>query len=149
MEELKGRATGLRWWVAVLLALGTTVLAAVLDNQVNHKLGPVFQCGYVAGCLLAVCLVRRRNLFGPVVQPPLVMAAVVLAMTAPGHGNGVGVVIAAGQSLVDSYWVLVGTTVGTLLIGTARALAGRRRSADPIAVPQQRRDEQHQTSGAE
>src|SRR4051812_21559755 len=72
-ETTTARPWGLPWWAAILLPLVTTAVGAYADLTFNHGLGLPFQIAYAAGCVLAVLLVRRRNLFGPMVQPPLIM----------------------------------------------------------------------------
>jgi len=72
-ETTTARPWGLPWWAAILLPLVTTAAGAYADLTFNHGLGLPFQCAYAGGCVLAVLLVRRRNLFGPMVQPPLIL----------------------------------------------------------------------------
>ena len=84
---------GLPWWAAVLLAFGFAAIAAWVDMHRLDSLGRIYQGAYVLGCLVAVCWVRRRNLFGPMVQPPLVFAvtaigAVALAQPGPLFSGG-------------------------------------------------------------
>jgi hypothetical protein len=89
----------------VLLALGAAVTGAVVDMGTSHALGPIFQGGYLLGCVAAVCRVRRRNLFGPTVQPPLILlvvaaSVVLLASGKPPGGSLTSQAFAAGTPLI-------------------------------------------------
>ena len=77
-----GQFRGLPWWGAVLLAFGLTAIAAFVDMQRQDSLGRIYQGAFVVGCVGAVCLVRRRSLFGPMVQPPLVFAITAIGAVA-------------------------------------------------------------------
>ena len=59
---------------ALGLAFGFTALGVFVDLQRIGTVGTVFRALYFCGCVLAVTWVRRRNLFGPVVAPPLLLA---------------------------------------------------------------------------
>jgi hypothetical protein len=74
----------------VLLALGAAVTGAVVDMGTSHALGPIFQGGYLLGCVAAVCRVRRRNLFGPMVQPPLILLVVTASVVLLASGKPPG-----------------------------------------------------------
>ncbi|MCT2587454.1 DUF6542 domain-containing protein [Actinophytocola gossypii] len=69
-----GTSRGLPWWGAVALAFGLAVVGAVVDMLMAGSLGLIYQGTYLVGCVGAVVAVRRRSLFGPMVQPPLVYA---------------------------------------------------------------------------
>src|SRR5689334_13277325 len=72
-----GPTKGWPWWGAVLLALALSMAGAYIDMRMHGELGTVFKGTYFLGCVGAVCLVRRRNVFGPMVQAPLILAATV------------------------------------------------------------------------
>ncbi|GAB3871515.1 hypothetical protein GCM10029964_007970 [Kibdelosporangium lantanae] len=78
-HPIVGRGRGLPWWAAVLLAFVLTVIGAVVDkNRLTdddqlRSLG-IYHVLFVLSCVVAVLAVRRRNLFGPMVQPPLIFA---------------------------------------------------------------------------
>jgi len=77
-----GQFRGLPWWGAVLLTFGLTAIAAFVDMQRQDSLGRIYQGAFIVGCVAAVCLVRRRSLFGPMVQPPLVFAITAIGAVA-------------------------------------------------------------------
>ena len=93
-RPIVGKVRGLPWWGAVLLAFGLAAIAAWIDMERQNTLGKIYQGAYIVGCIAAVCWVRRRNLFGPMVQPPLVFAvtaigAVMLSLPGPLFSTGV------------------------------------------------------------
>jgi hypothetical protein len=105
----------LPWWAAVLCALGFTATGAFADIERLNRLGIVFQACYFLGCLLAVVVVQRKGLFGPMVQPPLILAVAVP-----------GVVLAVGTPLIDGFPPMAITTGFTLAIGIFRLIIQRR-----------------------
>lgn len=120
-----GARRGLPWWGAVLLALLTAIAGAVLSTQVTDGLGLPFQLIYVAGALAAVAAVRRRNLFGPMVQPPLVMAItvplVVLTGTSlPESNDTLADVLAISTPLINNFPVMAIATALTIALGVFR-----------------------------
>jgi hypothetical protein len=115
---------------AVGLALGATALGVFADLQRIGTLGSVFQVLYFAGCVLAVAWVRRRNLFAPLVQPPLLLAvavpAVVLLSGEPAPGTGVTEsLLVVGAPLVNSFPTMAVTSGVVLAIGVARLVLQR------------------------
>ncbi|OLT49178.1 hypothetical protein BJF85_09890 [Saccharomonospora sp. CUA-673] len=120
-----GDRRGLPWWGAVLLALITAVAGAVLATLATDGLGLVFQLIYLAGCLAAVAMVQRRQLFGPMVQPPLVMAVtvpvIVLTVSSlPDSNDTLANVLAVSTPLINSFPVMAIATVLTLGLGAFR-----------------------------
>jgi hypothetical protein len=126
-----GSARGWPWWAAVLLALGLSIVGAVIDMHLSGGLARVFEGAYFIGCVGAVCLVRRRNLFGPMVQAPLILAVtvpvVVLLTKGVPSGSGTGSkLIALGVPLVTGFPTMAITTGATVLIGGIRFLVQRK-----------------------
>ncbi|WP_253827931.1 DUF6542 domain-containing protein [Prauserella aidingensis] len=120
-----GARRGLPWWGAVLLALVTAIAGAVLSTQVTDGLGLPFQLIYVAGALAAVAAVRRRNLFGPMVQPPLVMAVVVplvvlTGTSLPESNDMLADVLAVSTPLINNFPVMAIATALTVALGVFR-----------------------------
>lgn len=120
-----GARRGLPWWGAVLLALVTAIAGAVLSTQVTDGLGLPFQLIYVAGALAAVAAVRRRNLFGPMVQPPLVMAVavplvVLTGSSLPESNDMLADVLAISTPLINNFPVMAIATGLTVALGVFR-----------------------------
>ncbi|MFC0547353.1 DUF6542 domain-containing protein [Kutzneria chonburiensis] len=118
------------WWGAVLTALALTAVGALFDELTNKTLGLPFQVLYTIGCVLAVTFVRRRSLFGPMVQPPLIMiivAGVVLGLFAGGASSGLAAkAIAIGPPLIGNFPVMAIATVLTVVIGAVRLILQRK-----------------------
>src|SRR6267378_4489262 len=126
-----GSSRGWPWWAAVLLALGLSIAAAVIDMKVSGSVAKVFDGAYFIGCVGAVCLVRRRNLFGPMVQAPLILAVtvpvtVLLTKGVPTSSGTTSKLIALGVPLVTGFPTMAITTGATVLIGGIRFLVQRK-----------------------
>ncbi|MBW4719221.1 DUF6542 domain-containing protein [Saccharothrix obliqua] len=124
-RALFGNFRGLPWWVAVL---GTFVLAIVgtyVDVSSQAKtVGWVFGITFFVGAVGAVVFVERRSMFGPVVQPPLVLAIVVplvLIVTAGVPEGGLPAIgLNLGKPLIDGFPAMALTTACTVVIGILR-----------------------------
>ena len=155
-RPIVGNARGLPWWAAVLLAFGMATIAAWIDIHRVDSLGRIYQVSYILGCLIAVCAVRRRNLFGPMVQPPLVFAvtaigAVVLSLPGPVFSTGLKqLVFSVALPLTSNFPTMAITTGVTVAIGLARLWfqrdpnprvrsSRRGRDPDPLAGRDSRR----------
>jgi len=119
-----GQFRGLPWWAAVLVAFGLTAIAAFVDMKRQDTLGIIYQCAYISGCVGAVCLVRRRSLFGPMVQPPLVFAitavGAVALLSEKSSGGGVKLLVSVALPLTSNFPTMGITTGVVVLIGLFR-----------------------------
>lgn len=122
---------GVRWWAAVGCALWLTALGVFVDLERLNRLGIVFQACYFLGCLLAVAMVQRKELFAPMVQPPLILAVavpgVVLAAGSLPTGGTIAATLAVGTPLINGFPTMAITTGLTLAIGTFRLITQRDR----------------------
>ena len=137
-----GNISGIPWWAAIVLALAFAAIGVFADIGRIYRLGIIFQVCYFAGCLLAVLWVQRRGLFGPMVQPPLIMTAtvpgVVLLMGGQVTGSGVTAkALAIGTPLINGFPTMAVTTGLTVIVGCLRLL--RQRPPDTKRQPPQRR----------
>jgi len=119
------------WWAAALCALGLAAAGAFADIERLNRLGIVFQACYFLGCLLAVVVVQRKGLFGPMVQPPLILAVAVPGVilevgSPPTDGGMVATALAVGTPLIDGFPTMAITTGFTLVIGIFRLITQRR-----------------------
>lgn len=117
---------------AVGLAFAFTAVGVFADLQRIGTVGAVFQTLFFVGSLLAVVWVRRRSLFAPMVQPPLLLAvtvpAVVLLDGGPGPDAGVlDGLLTVGAPLVNSFPTMAVTTVAVLVLGAGRLVVQRPR----------------------
>jgi Domain of unknown function (DUF6542) len=114
----------------VVLALALATVGALFDALTSKTLGTAFEIGFVLGCLLAVLLVKRRSLFGPMVQPPLIMIVVagpVLALFAGGSSGGLAAkAIAIGPPLISNFPAMAIATVATVVVGVIRLILQRK-----------------------
>ena len=133
-----GQFRGLPWWAAVLLAFGLTAIAAFVDIQGQDSLGRIYQGAFIVGCVGAICLVRRRSLFGPMVQPPLVFAitavgAVALVSEKASGGGMMKLLVSVALPLTSNFPTMGITTGVVVLIGLFRWW--RERDPDPEVRP--------------
>ncbi|WP_460407044.1 DUF6542 domain-containing protein [Actinophytocola sediminis] len=115
---------GLPWWACVLLTFGLSVVAAIVAMLLQGELGLIYQVAFVLGCVAAICLVQRRSLFGPIVQPPLVFAVTAIgAMLTLGDNLAKGLgkkVIGVAIELTSYFPTMAIATVLTVAIGGYR-----------------------------
>lgn len=126
-----GSVKGWPWWACLLLALGLSIIGAVIDMNSSGNLSKIFEAAYFIGCVGAVCMVRRRNLFGPTVQAPLILAVtipvvVVLTKGLPAGSGMMSKLLALGVPLVTGFPTMAITTGATVVIGAIRWLAQRK-----------------------
>lgn len=125
---------GVPWWVAVLGALALTAIGVFADMERINRLGIVFQACYFLGCLLAVLVVQRKGLFGPMVAPPLILAvavpsSILVAGSQTVGGGFVASALAVGTPLINGFPTMAITTGFTLAVGLFRLIIRRRPSS--------------------
>jgi hypothetical protein len=131
---IAGTKRGLPWWAAVLLGFGLAILGAFVDLKLQDHLTLLFKGCYWAGAITAVCAVQRRSLFGPMIQPPLVLAVtvpgiVLFASGLPANSDTLSTLLAVGRPLIDGFPTMAITTSTTVLLGFVRMY--RERDPDP------------------
>jgi uncharacterized protein DUF6542 len=123
---------------AVGLAAALTAIGVLVDLTRIGNLSIVFTICHITGCVLAVIWVRRSGLFGPMVQPPLLVATavpvVVLMAGSPRPGQGVAEqLLVIGAPLVNAFPVMAWTTGIVLVLGLLRVVLQR-----PLNGPRER-----------
>ncbi|ASU79869.1 hypothetical protein CDG81_18160 [Actinopolyspora erythraea] len=122
-----GTTRGIPWWGAFLLPLVVATVCAVIDTLVWSGPGVLFTSGYLVSTLLAVMLVRRGSLFGPMVQPPLIVAIVIPCLVlAMGIGFNAGdnqrqIMLSLATPLINSFPAMAAATALVLAGGLLRA----------------------------
>ncbi|WP_214406229.1 DUF6542 domain-containing protein [Pseudonocardia lacus] len=115
---------------AIGMATVLTAVGVFVDLMRIGSLGTVFTVCFVAGCVLAVAWVRRGGLFGPMVQPPLLVGvavpAIVLLAGTPAPGAGMTEqLLVIGAPLVNAFPIMAWTTGAVLLLGLVRLVVQR------------------------
>jgi hypothetical protein len=134
-RSILGTVLGLPGYAAIGIALGFTALGVFIDMNRVNGLGSIFKGCYFAGCVLAVCWVKRRALFGPLVQPPLLLAlgvpsVVLLTGRSAGAPSMTEHLLTIGAPLLNSFPTMALTTGFVLAIGLARYALQRRPKPD-------------------
>lgn len=122
---------GVPGWAAVLIAVTCTFIGFMLDSHSGNELHGTFSAGYVAGCVLAVLVVRYRALFTTMVLPPLLLfvAVPVCQRIMPGASSSMkikDIVLDLAVPLVKHFPTMALATVLILVIGAVRILLDRR-----------------------
>lgn len=132
-RSVLGSRRGVPWWAAVLIGLGLAVAGALVAKPSQGNLPIVFKVCYIAGALIAVAMVRRRGLFGPMVQPPLVLAVTVpgvVLLTSGSQGDDMlSKALNIGTPLINGFPTMAITTGLTVAFGLFRIF----RERDPDA----------------
>ncbi|MGI5502933.1 DUF6542 domain-containing protein [Lentzea sp. CA-135723] len=119
-----GEFKGIPWWAAILAALVPAFIGAFIDINSSKTVGWTFNVVFFAGALAAILLVQRRSLFGPMVQPPLILAVTVptLVLLTGGVQKGglSAMALGLGKPLIDSFPVMAVTTIVTVGLGVLR-----------------------------
>lgn len=117
------------------MALICSTLGFAFDaGSGGGNLTKVFGSLYVIGCLAAVLAVRRSGLFTAVVQPPLILFAVVPAAYFLMHSSDIhglkDVLINCGYPLIERFPLMFFTSAVVLALGAARYYLGRSDAAE-------------------
>jgi hypothetical protein len=119
-----GEFKGIPWWAAILAALVPAFIGAFIDINSSKTVGWTFYVVFFVGALAAILLVQRRSLFGPMVQPPLVLAAtvpVLVLLTGGVQKGGLSAMaLGLGKPLIDSFPIMALTTAVTVGLGILR-----------------------------
>ncbi|MGH3622923.1 MAG: DUF6542 domain-containing protein [Sciscionella sp.] len=123
-RALLNSARGWPWWGAVLFAFGLSIVGAIVDYQLSDELGTIFHAAYFIGCVGGICVVRRNGLFGPMVQPPLILGitvpATVLSTSSSSAGGLRNQLLTIGTPLINGFPTMALTTGVTVGIGLLR-----------------------------
>ncbi|WP_186382565.1 DUF6542 domain-containing protein, partial [Amycolatopsis rhizosphaerae] len=148
VRPLVGERRGLPWFAAVLLTFGLAVVGAIVDTKMSNTLGWTFRVCYFLGAVGAVVAVQRRSLFGPMVQPPLILAVTVLGTVLlvsgmPENSDTLAKVLALGTPLINGFPLMAVTTGCTLALGLFRIY----RERDPNTAAKKAADDRRRPPG--
>lgn len=134
-RALFGNFKGLPWWAAVAIAFVLAIIGTFIDVSSTKTVGWIFTVLFFVGCVGAIVFVERRSMFGPVVQPPLILAIVVPLVVIvtegmPATGGLSSLALTLGKPLINGFPTMAVTTIFTVLIGLARVF----RQKDPNRV---------------
>ena len=109
----------------MVIATIATAIGYAIDAGSGHKeLTHVFAALYIAGCVVAVLVVRQTGVFTAVIQPPLILFCAVPGAYWLFHGGKIGsikdLLINCGYPLIERFPMMLGTAGGVLLIGLIR-----------------------------
>jgi hypothetical protein len=143
-----GSFRGLPWWAAVAIAFVVAIVGTFVDvNSAEQTVGLVFAITFFVGCVGAVVFVERRSMFGPIVQPPLILAIVVplLVMITQGMPTGglASIGLKLGKPLIDGFPAMALTTAFTVILGIVRVMTQKdpnRPTKDEIREAKRRPD---------
>ncbi|WP_239785059.1 DUF6542 domain-containing protein [Saccharopolyspora erythraea] len=121
-----GTTRGVPLWGALLLAAVPTAVGTLLDILIWSQPGLLFKACFFVGSMLAVAFIKRANMFGPMVQPPLVLAMVMPVLVlltgsgTPKDGGLAAKALAVVNPLIGSFPVMAATTALAVVIGLLR-----------------------------
>jgi hypothetical protein len=135
-RPILGAKRGLPWWGGILLGFGLSILGAFVNMKLQGHLTLLFTACYFLGTVGAVCFVQRRGIFGPMVQPPLVLAitvpgVILFASGIPADADTLTKALDVGRPLISGFPTMAITTGATLLVGFFRMY----RERDPNKPP--------------
>ncbi|WP_447005660.1 DUF6542 domain-containing protein [Saccharothrix isguenensis] len=153
-----GSFRGLPWWAAVAIAFVVAIVGTWVDLGSAERpvptVGWVFAITFFIGCVGAVVFVERRSMFGPIVQPPLILAIVVPLLVAVTQGVPSGglasVGLKLGKPLIDGFPAMALTTAVTVVIGIVRVMTQKdpnRLTKDEIREAKRRPDKPRRADG--
>lgn len=123
-----GSSRGVPLWAAILLAVVPTALGTLLDVLIWSTPGLLFTACFFVGSVLAVALVRRKMVFGPMVQSPLIVSVVMpltVLLTGSGakSGGASSKVFSVANPLINSFPAMATTAGVALILGLVRMFA--------------------------
>jgi hypothetical protein len=119
---------GLPGWGALLVLVAIAGLGDIIDTVAGNTAQGGFNIAIVVASLVAILLVRHRDMFPIVVAPPLVYfisSAGMLYLNSGGLHNRKSVIDHAANWLVYGFPAIAGATAAVLIVGGIRLVLGR------------------------
>ncbi|MCW2538486.1 MAG: putative rane protein [Frankiales bacterium] len=123
-----GNERGLPGWAAVLLLIVIAGIGGVIDQVTGSSLKGVFNYGLIVASLVAILAVRRGQMFGVVISPPLVYfvgSAAKLYISSHGLKDHSKLTDAAANWLVYGFPAIAAATAVVLVIAGIRTISRR------------------------
>jgi hypothetical protein len=119
--------SGLPGWTAVLLLVVIAGIGGVIDQVTGSNIRGAFSYALVAASLIAILSVKRSQMFGVVIAPPLVYFAASAAKLYLGGGLHDRKVLldAASSWLVYGFPAIAGASAAVLVIAGIRMIVRR------------------------
>ena len=119
--------SGLPGWTAVLLLIIIAGIGGVIDQVTGSNIRGAFSYGLIAASLIAILAVKRSQMFGVVIAPPLVYfaASAVKLYLGGGLHNRKVLLDAASSWLVYGFPAIAGATAVVLVIAGIRMIIRR------------------------
>jgi hypothetical protein len=124
----RGAERGLPGWLAVLLLVAIAGVCGLIDSLSGTTVRGVFNWGLVAASLIGILVVRRSQMFGVVIAPPLVYlvaSAGLLYVRGGGFHNRTKLIDVATNWIVYGFPAIAGATAAVLLIAGIRLVIRR------------------------
>jgi Gpi18-like mannosyltransferase len=122
------RGPGLPSWAALLVLVVIAGLSGIVDGIGGSTLKGVFAIGLIVGALVAIVLVRRREMFPVIIAPPLIYfgaSAVLLYARSGGLHDRSVLIDSASNWLVYGFPAIAGASAVVLLVAGIRIIARR------------------------
>jgi hypothetical protein len=119
---------GLPGWGALLVLIAIAGVGGVIDTASGNNVRGGFNIALVVASLVAILVVRHRDMFPIVVAPPLVYiiaSGVVLYFRSGGLHNRHVVIDAAANWLVYGFPAIAGASAAVLIVAGVRLVIGK------------------------
>jgi Gpi18-like mannosyltransferase len=119
---------GLPGWAAVLLLIVIAGIGGVIDQVTGSSLKGIFNYGLIVASLAAILAVRRGQMFGVVIAPPLVYfigSAAKLYISSNGLKDHSKLTDAAANWLVYGFPAIAAATAVVLVVAGIRTITRR------------------------
>ena len=126
-RRAKRTEPGLYGWAAVLLLIIISGIGGLIDQITGSNVRGAFSWALVISSLIAILVVKRSQMFGVVIAPPLVYFAASAAklLLAGGLHNRKVLIDAASSWLVYGFPAIAGATAIVLVIAGIRMMIRR------------------------
>jgi len=122
------RQRGLPGWAALLILLAIAGIGGIIDISSGNSVRGGFNIALVVASLIAIVVVRHRDMFPIVVAPPLVYivaSGVLLYVRSGGLHNRHVLIDTAANGLVYGFPAIAGATAAVLIVAGIRLVSNK------------------------